>query len=153
MKLFLKIKTWIIKTFTNTKKELKTIIPIAIEVVNGIKKFIDSPTADFLTSVIPSTVDDQVKIFLRTILPSVLKGLHKWESIINIEDENIQLKLIVEELKTLTKSEQDNIKTQAASELVVKLSEFEGKVVDINEAKIMTLTAYNYPEILNETTV
>lgn len=153
MKLLLKLKVWLKKTFTSVKKELKVIIPIAIEVVNGIKKFVDSGTADFLTSVIPTTIDDQIKTFLRAALPSILKGLHKWESIINVEDENEQLKLIVDELKTLTKSERDNIKTQAAAEIVVKLSELSNEVVSINDAKIMTLTAYNYPEILNEETV
>jgi hypothetical protein len=150
MKLLLKIKSWIIKTFTSVRKELKVIIPIAISVVNGIKQFVDSTGADFLTSVIPGTVDDQVKAFLRSVLPGILKGLKKWESIVNVQDENEQLKLIVEELKTLTKSERDNIKTQIASEVVVKLSEFSGQIVDINDAKIMTLTAYNYPEVLSD---
>jgi hypothetical protein len=151
MKTLLKFKAWLVKTFIGVKKELRTIIPIAIDIVNNIKGFVDSGTADFLTSVIPGTVDDQVKTFLRAILPGILKGLHKWESIINVSDTNEQLKLIIEELKTLTKSERDNIKTQAASEIVVALSEFEGKPIEINDAKIMTLTTYNYPEVLNET--
>ena len=150
MKLLLKIKLWIVKTFTTVRKELKTIIPIAIEVVNGIKKFVDSPGADFLTSVIPGTVDDQLKAFLRATLPGILKGLHKWESIVNVIDTNEQLKLITKELKTLVKSERDNIKTQIAAEIVVKLSEFEGKPIEINDAKISTLAAYTYPEFLSD---
>lgn len=153
MKLLLKFKAWLVKTFISVKKELKIIIPIAIEIVNGVKTFVDSSGVDFLTSVIPSTVDDQIKTFLRNVLPIIIKGLHKWESIINESDVNIQMKLITEELKTLNKSERDNIKTQLASEIVVILSEFEGKPIAINDAKIMILTAYNYPNIWNEDTI
>lgn len=153
MKLLLKIKLWIVKTFTNVKKELKTIIPIAIEIVNGMKKFVDSPNSNFLTAIIPGTLDDQVVTFLRASLPGILQGLHKWESIVGVEDVDTQLKLIVEELKTLTKSERDNIKTQAATEIVTALATLSDIEVSEKDAKIMTLAAYNYPEILDNETV
>lgn len=153
MKAFLKFKAWIIKAFFNTKKELKTIIPIAIEIVNGIKKFVDSPGSNFLTAVIPGTLDDQVVTFLRASLPGILQGLHKWESIGGGEDVNIQLKLIAEEFKTLNKSERDNIKTQAATEIVTALATLADIEVSEKDAKIMTLTAYSYPELLNNETV
>lgn len=150
MKLLLKLKTWIVKTFTSVKKELKVIVPIAISVVNGIKSFVDSSGADFLTSVIPGELDDSIKITLRAVLPSILKGLKKWEGIISIQDENEQLKAIVSEIKLLTKSERDNLKTQIAAELVVELSERTKDSVLLVDAKILTLTAYNYPEVLTD---
>lgn len=153
MKLLLKIKVWIVKAFTNVKKELKTIIPIAIDIVNGIKTFVDSPGSNFLTAVIPGTLDDQVVTFLRASLPGILQGLHKWESIVGVEDVDTQLKLIVGELKTLTKSERDNIKTQAATEIVTALAFYSDIEVSEKDAKIITLTAYNYPEILKYETV
>lgn len=151
MKLLTKFKNWLFKTFKSVKKELKTIIPIAIDVVNAMKKFVDSPGCDFLTSVIPGTIDNQLQTFLSNILPEIWKGLHKWQSIIGVEDVNQQMKLILEELKTLPQSERNNIKTQAAAEIVVKVSNFLNKeTVATDEAFLMVKSAYMYPEILNE---
>jgi hypothetical protein len=145
MKLFLKIKSFIGKLFTTVRKEAKTIIPVGIKVVEEIKKFIDSPVADFLTSVIPGNVDDGVKLTLRKILPGILKGLRKWDSIVNITDENEQLKAIMEEFKTLSKVERDALKLQAATEINSTLL----PDVELADAKIMTLVTYHYPELLN----
>jgi len=150
MKLLLKIKTWIIKTFTSVKKELKTIIPIAITIVNGIKTFVDSEGANFLTSIIPGELDNNIKTFLRASLPGILNGLHKWESIINVEDIDEQLKLIAVEMALLTKSERDNMKTQIAAEIVTALAFNSDIDVTNNDAFIMVKTSYIYPEILKD---
>ena len=80
MKLFLKIKAFIVNLFATVKKEAKVIIPIGIKIVEVIKKFVASPTSYFLTAVIPGNIDDGIKLTLRKTLPSILKGLRKWET-------------------------------------------------------------------------
>jgi len=49
-------------------KELQDKVSIVIRVVENIKKFVDSPAADFLTTVIPGDIDDKVKVWLRKVL-------------------------------------------------------------------------------------
>lgn len=49
-------------------KELQDKVSIVIRVVENIKNFVDSPAADFVTSVIPGDVDDKVKEWLRKVL-------------------------------------------------------------------------------------
>lgn len=146
MKLLLKIKLFIVKLFATVRREAKEIIPIGIKIVDEIKKFVDSPTADFLTSVIPGTIDDGIKATLRNVLPGILKGLRKWESIANIADENEQLKAIMEEFTTLSKVERDALKLQAATEINAYLL----PDVTLPDVKIMTLAGYHHPELLSD---
>lgn len=49
-------------------KELQEKVSIVIRVVENIKNFVDSPAADFLTTVIPGDVDDKIKDWLRKVL-------------------------------------------------------------------------------------
>lgn len=49
-------------------KELQEKVSIVIRVVENIKNFVDSPAADFITTVIPGDVDDKVKDWLRKVL-------------------------------------------------------------------------------------
>jgi len=146
MKWLTNLKAWLQKTFKLIRKDAKIVIPVAIKVVDKIKTFVGSPYADFLTSVIPGELDDQIKLTLRTVLPKILLGLRKWESIVSISDENIQLRLIATELNLLSKSERDNIKTQIAAELAQALS----PGLEIYDAKIAVLAAYHHPELLGD---
>jgi len=53
----------------------KHLLDIALVVVNNLKDFVDSPAADVVTAIIPGTLDDQIKDFLRAKLPVVLTDL------------------------------------------------------------------------------
>lgn len=126
------------------RREAKEIIPVGIKVVEQIKKFVDSPTADFLTDIIPGELDNALKLTLRKIVGPILKGLREWQSITNITDENEQFKAIMEEFKALPKNDRDALKLQAATEINAALL----PDVSITDTKILTLTAYHYPELL-----
>lgn len=78
--LLLKIKNFIVKLFAS----VETYLPIGIEVANKIKTFIDSPTADIITAIIPGTVDDTVKLWLRQWLPVILNNFGGIETIIKL---------------------------------------------------------------------
>lgn len=62
-----------VKIFNKIPDELKEKIAIGIVIVENIKKFIDSPLADIVTSIIPGSVDDKIKERLRIILPVILE--------------------------------------------------------------------------------
>lgn len=78
--LLLKIKAFIVKLFAT----VEDFLPIGIEVVNRIKTFIDSPAADIITAIIPGTVDDEVKVWLRQWLPVILNNFGGLETIIKL---------------------------------------------------------------------
>lgn len=76
----LKVKVFLIKLFAAVEKYL----PIGIEVVNRFKKFIDSHEADLLTALIPGTLDDAVKVWLRLNLQKIIDSFGGVQTILNL---------------------------------------------------------------------
>lgn len=64
-------ESFAVKLFKKIPDELKEKISIGIVIVENIKKFIESPAADFLTAIIPGDLDDKIKDKLRFILPVI----------------------------------------------------------------------------------
>lgn len=73
--------------------KLQDQIAIIIEVVSQIDKFVQSPVADVLTSIIPGTADDRLKEILRTSLPVLLE---KYKDLNNVAKHNIATELVEE---------------------------------------------------------
>lgn len=67
------------RLFNKIPDELREKIEVIIEVVGNINKFVQSPTADFLTAVIPGNVDDEFKEWLRANLPKVFTHLGTYD--------------------------------------------------------------------------
>lgn len=47
-------------------------VNIVIRIVENVKRFVESPGADFITSIIPGNLDDDLKEWLRKMLPVIL---------------------------------------------------------------------------------
>jgi hypothetical protein len=76
------LKTFITKIWAEIKSlfngipsALQTAIHIGVIVTEGIKTFVDSPEADVLTAIIPGSIDDEIKNWLRAKLPEILTEL------------------------------------------------------------------------------
>lgn len=82
---------------------VEKVAPIAINIVDQVKKINESTTGDIIemiiTAVIPGNADEKVikaiREKLKEILPKVLLGLNMSEAIAQIEDPNEQLKAII----------------------------------------------------------
>lgn len=61
--------------FNSFPADLKTAVHIGVVVTEAIKNFIDSPTADVFTAIIPGSIDDEIKDWLRCKLPEILTEL------------------------------------------------------------------------------
>ena len=91
-----------IKTlFDGIPTELKTAVHIGVVVTENIKNFVDSPAADILTAIIPGTVDDQVKAWLRGKLPGILTELKLADSCGTLTDPQEITKCAVKVLQGL----------------------------------------------------
>ncbi len=76
LKIFVsKIWAEIESLFNGIPAELKAAIHIGVLVTENIKTFVDSPTADILTEIIPGELDDEIKNLLRAKLPAILTEL------------------------------------------------------------------------------
>jgi hypothetical protein len=120
--------------FQNLRKETKRLVPVAINVVEGIKTVMDSPVDDILLAVlkqaIPGTADDilisKIQGVVKEWLPKVLFELYAVKEIADIQDANEQLKVILARFK-LSSDESKNIFYHGFCSLILeKLSD--GKI-------------------------
>jgi hypothetical protein len=134
---------FIVKLFKGLSAKTKQLTPEIIQIVTNIKNFVDSPGCDFLTSVIPGTLDDKVLNILRQYLPKLLDILNKVESIAEIVDPNERMKAIVAEIQLSETDAKDILLHGIAGKLIQVTTENDwGKSALIAEA------AYQNAEVL-----
>jgi hypothetical protein len=90
--------------FAKLTPELKDILKHSTAIVERIKDFIASPTADLLTAIIPSEIDDVIKKKLRQILPILFTQLQLVNKCAGETDPN---KIIACALETLSQLDTD----------------------------------------------
>ena len=124
LKMFLH-KLWdgIKHIFDGIEKEVKVLIPIAINIVQNIKFLEDTGVADLLTSIIPGNIDDKINAKLKDILPKLLLELQMTEAIANITDPNAQLRAILDKVKLSSNDAQNAFYHSLASLILEKLSD------------------------------
>lgn len=101
------IGEWVHGMWDKLNDKAKELIPIAVNIVEGIKTFNDSTVADFVehivTTAIPGTADDllveKVRKVLKEWLPKILLELKIIDSVSQLTDDNEKLKAILTELK------------------------------------------------------
>lgn len=64
-------QSFVFVLFNKVPDDVKEKISVGIRVVELLKKFVDSPTADLVTAIIPGDLDDNVKVWLRNFLPKL----------------------------------------------------------------------------------
>lgn len=117
--------------FQKVDDEIKVLVPIAIGVVQGIKKVMDGPVDDVILTIvkaaIPGEADnkliDKVHKTVEEWIPKVLLQLNLVNSVVNKDTVNDQLKAILERLK-LSDEETKNIFYHGIASLILeKLSD------------------------------
>ena len=110
-KLLRKFWKGIKRAFYKLRAKTRHIVPIAIKIVDGFKKVMDSPVDNFvlaiITNSIPGDADDilvkKVTEFVEREIPGLLLKLRLINSIAGIEDPNEQLRAIMAEFKPMDK--------------------------------------------------
>lgn len=134
----------LVSFFKNLTAKTKELTPEIIQVVENVKNFVDSPGADFLTAVIPGTLDNWVQDILKIAIPKLLNILNTVESFNDILDQNEKSKAIVASFQVQEQDAQDMFFHNLASKLVQKTTDEPwSKSIFIAEG------AYKNPEVLN----
>lgn len=150
-KLLKKIWNFIKNIFNKLDEEVKELVPVAIKIVEGLKKVMNSGTddvvAEILKYVIPGTADDiiidKAKAFIEKELPGVLLDLKLVNSIANIEDPNEKLKAVLAQFK-LSSNDTKNIVYHGLAALAIeKLSD--GK---LSWSDAVALSEYYYKNVM-----
>ena len=132
-KVLKKIWNWVKDLYDGLVGSTKKYVPIAIKIVEGIKKVMDTPVDDIalaiVTTAIPGDSDDKlvkkVKEFVELNLPKFLVELKIINEISNYPDLNSQLQGIITELKKLSPTAQAALWHNFASLAIEKLSDGE----------------------------
>jgi len=131
MTIFQKALDFIKNLFNKIDDEAKVLVPIAINVVNGIKTVMDSPVDDVLVTLIsmatkgtitPAIVQ-KVNDTIKEWIPKVLTDLVLIDSIAHITDVNEQLNAILAQLKLSSDATKNIIYHGLSSLILEKLSD------------------------------
>jgi len=114
-------------------KELKVLVPIAINIVQAVKTVMDGPVDDIILAIIkkaiPGDADDalidKITNVVKTWLPKILLELQLVESINKIEDPNEQLKAVLAQLKLSSDETKDIVYHGLATLIIEKLADGE----------------------------
>ena len=80
-----KILAFIKRLFTSLRRIAQRVVAPSVEVVEFLKKAVESPAAPVLTAIIPGTWDDQLVRQLRKHLPRVLQILRVSDECLKLE--------------------------------------------------------------------
>lgn len=153
MKVLKKLWSWVEKVFNGLNSKTKELVPVAINVVQAIKDFELSGTADFIEFVvakaIPGNADDKAIIAGRAIirkwLPKILLELQMIEVAAGTDDINEKLQLILTRLKLSSDETQNIVYHGIASLIIEKLSDGE-----LSWSDSIAISEYYYKNILKK---
>lgn len=128
-------------------------VPVAINVVEGIKKVMDGPVDDVVLAIISAAIPgDADALMIKKIqkvvsewVPKILLELKLVESISGIEDRNEQLKAVLAQLKLSSDATQNIIYHGLASLILEKLTD--GKI-DWSDA--VAISEYYYKNFVEK---
>lgn len=153
MKVLKKLWSWVEKVFNGLNAKTKELVPVAINVVQAIKDFELSGSADFIefvvTKAIPGDADDKaIKVarsIIRKWLPKILIELQLVEVAANTDDLNEKLQLILTRLKLSSDETQNIVYHGIASLIIEKLSDG-----DLSWSDSIAISEYYYKNILKK---
>ncbi len=152
-RLFRSIWKGVAKAYNYLRGRTKEMIPIAIKIVDGIKKVMDSPVDDIILSIIkdaiPGTADDilidKVTKVVEKWVPKVLIEMQLIQSIAGIENTNDQLQAILDQLKLSSEETKNIIYHGLASLILEKLSDRK-----LTWTEATAISEYYYKNILKK---
>lgn len=125
--------------FTKARAIAEKVIPVGIEAVEIIKKFVDSPATPLLTALIPGGVDDMIAIKLREILPDILLKLRIAEECAKKTSNDEIIQCAIEALKKYHPTAQKAYYLTIASMISEALAD--GK---LSWSEVVMITQYTY---------
>lgn len=149
-KLVKKIWDAVKKVYAKMVLKTRSMVPVAINVVQALKVIMDSPVDDILAAIvkaaIPGDADnvliDKITATIKEYLPKVLFELKLVDSIANIDDPNEQLKAIITQLQLSSNETKAIVYHGLATLILEKLSDGE-----LSFSDAATIAEYYYQNV------
>lgn len=133
---FKRLGNWFKKFFKRSKAIAEKVIPIGIEVVEEIKKVVDSPVTPLINMLIPGNLDDAIAAKVKQLLPQVLATLKISNECAKKTTPDEVVQCVIAHLRTLRPHERHDFWLKIAAKVSAALSD--GKltwteILDITE--------------------
>lgn len=136
---FSKVGAWFRLAMLKGRQFLKKEVPVAINVVELLKQFVESPATPLLTKLIPGQVDDVIAGQLQIWLPKILTELNLVQDIANLQSNDEIVQAVVNRLRLIPKVDRKGVYLNIASKLSTFL--IDGKLT-WEEIVVLVQTAY-----------
>jgi len=148
--LFKKIWQWIEGIFSKMEGTVEKFMPVATNIVEGVKKAIENDqiliVLEVIKFTIPGNIDDKIidkaLELTRKYIPKIALQLQIINSITEIEDTNEQMIAVINVLKNASKEEQSKYWHELAKQILYALAD--GKVTWGESASIVEYHYKNY---------
>jgi len=114
--LFIKIENAVEVLYKSLDDEAKILLPVAINIAQSVKKFMDSPADDFCLFIFEAATAGMINPLaiqkvhdtIEKLLPTIIADLTMAEAIVEMSNTNEQVKAILAKVKLSSKPAQDN---------------------------------------------
>ena len=149
-KLLQRIWAFIEGLFSKLEKEVEKLVPVATNIVQGVKKVVESGTTDAILEVIkftiPGNTDDKIidkaMEIAKEYIPKIAVQLNIIESVTDIEDVNDQMIAVVNVLKNANADDQSDYWHEIAAFILRALAD--GKITLGEAGAIVEYHYQNY---------
>lgn len=137
MKNFIKKLIESIKSlFSGLSSHYKNALKLAIAVVDALYVAVENPSADLITSLTPTTLDDKLLIWLRAYLPSFLKQFKLFAEVADLTDPQEIIIKVSEILQSLNQADKNGERLKIAVALAIDITA-DGKLDWADAVKII----------------
>ena len=131
MNIFQKVWRWIENLFSTIEKKVEKLVPVATNIVQGVKKAIEDNRTEYVLEVvkfsIPGDTDDKIidkaMKLAREYVPKIALQLQIINSITDLDDVNDQMVAVVEIVKQISPEEQSKYWHELAKQILYALAD------------------------------
>jgi len=131
MNIFQKVWKWIENLFSTIEKKVEKLVPVATNIVQGVKKAIEDNRTEYVLEVvkfsIPGDTDDKIidkaMKLAREYVPKIALQLQIINSITDLDDVNDQMVAVVEIVKQISPEEQSKYWHELAKQILYALAD------------------------------
>jgi len=131
MNIFQKVWKWIENLFSTIEKKVEKLVPVATNIVQGVKKAIEDNRTEYVLEVvkfsIPGDTDDKIidkaMKLAREYVPKIALQLQIINSITDLDDVNDQMVAVVDIVKQISPEEQSKYWHELAKQILYALAD------------------------------
>jgi hypothetical protein len=143
-KFLLKVKLFLLNLFDRTHRIAAKVVPAAVDVVELLKYFMDSPADEILTALIPGGIDDVIAAQIKKFLPEILVKLKIASECATLTDREAIIQCAIKHLQAYSPDARHAMYLNIASLLAHNLSKDSNGGEKLSWSEVVHLVQFYY---------